>query len=61
MKKLLLASTACLFLSVPAYSMTDADCTAMWKQADANNDDMLSGAEADRYAASMRVARSPIT
>ena len=61
MKKLLLASTACLFLSVPAYALTDADCTAMWKQADANNDGMLSGAEGDRYAASMRVANKSMT
>lgn len=61
MKKLLLASTACLFLSVPAYAMTDADCTAMWKQADANNDGLLTGAEAERYVAWMRVANKSLT
>ena len=60
MKKLLLASTACLFLSVPAYAMTDADCTAMWKQADVNNDGLLTGAEAERYVAWMRLANKSL-
>ena len=32
----------------------------MWKQADTNADGALSGAEADRYAASMRVASKTV-
>ena len=32
----------------------------MWKQADTNADGALSGAEADRYAASMRIANKTI-
>lgn len=32
----------------------------MWKQADANNDGLLSGAEADRYLAWMRVANKTL-
>jgi len=61
MKRLLLVSTACLFLSVPAFAMTDAECTAMWKQADANNDGLLTGAEAERYVAWMRLANESLT
>ncbi|MBA3482656.1 MAG: hypothetical protein H0T51_12655 [Pirellulales bacterium] len=54
MKKLLLIATGCVFLSAPAFSMTDEECTTMWKQADANSNGTLDGAEADRYAAWMR-------
>ena len=32
----------------------------MWKQADTNNDGLLSGAEADRYVAWMRVANKSL-
>lgn len=56
MKKILLTSTALLLLCGPALAMTDADCTIMWKQADANGDSKLTGAEADRFAAWMRTA-----
>ena len=56
MKKILLTATACLFLSGPAFAMTDAECTTMWKQADANNDGVLTGVEGDRYIAWMRLA-----
>ncbi|QIG50396.1 hypothetical protein G5V57_23290 [Nordella sp. HKS 07] len=46
-----------LFLSAPAaLAATDAECEAMWKQADANHDGVLSGGEAIRYAASLRVS-----
>jgi hypothetical protein len=60
MKKLFLIATGCLFLSVPTFAMTDEECTTMWKQADTNADGALSGAEADRYAASMRVANKSV-
>jgi hypothetical protein len=56
MKIFFLAAATCLFLSAPAFAMTDAECTTMWKQADANSDGVLNGAEADRYMAMMRVA-----
>ena len=61
MKRLLLMAAGCLFLSAPALAMTDADCNTMWKQADANNDGMLKGTEANRYTAWMRVANKNLT
>jgi hypothetical protein len=60
MKRLFLIAAGCLFLSIPAFAMTDEECTAMWKQADTNSDGMLSGAEAERYAASLRVANKSV-
>jgi hypothetical protein len=60
MRQLFLMATSCLFLSAPAFALTDEECTAMWKQADTNADGALSGAEADRYAASMRVANKSV-
>lgn len=60
MKKILLTAAACLFISAPAFAMTDADCTAMWKQADTNADGTLNGTEGDRYAAWMRLADKPM-
>jgi hypothetical protein len=55
MKSIFLAAAACLALTAPALAMTDAECTALWIKADANNDGMLKDAEATRYAAWMRV------
>jgi len=43
-----------------AYAATDAECQDMWKKADANNDGVLSDAEAQRYSAAMRVADKPL-
>ena len=54
MKKLLLTSAACLFLTVPAFALTDEECTTMWKQADVNNDGVLVDTEDDRYSAWLR-------
>ena len=57
MKKLaLLTVAACVALSAPALALTDEECAAMWKSADANGDGTVTGVEADRYAAAMRVA-----
>ena len=42
-------------LALPALAATDADCRAMWKKADVNNDGTLSVTESARYAAAMRV------
>jgi len=56
MRKLLVAAAlAASCAAVPAYAATDAECTAMWKKADVNNDGMLSDIESTRYAAAMRV------
>lgn len=58
MKKFaLIAFAACLSASAPALALTDEDCATMWKSADANGDGMVSGPEAERYAAAMRVAK----
>lgn len=42
-------------VATPALAATDAECQAMWKSADTNNDGQLSDAEAQRYLAMMRV------
>ena len=56
MKKILAvaALTATCFV-LPAYAASEADCEAMWKKADVNNDGALSDTEAMRYSAAMRV------
>ena len=59
MKTIFLTAAACFFLSGQAFAMTDAECKAMWTQADANSDGTLNGAEADRYMAMMRMAKIP--
>ena len=56
MKKLLaLAAVTATCFAIPAYAAGDADCEAMWKKADVNNDGTLSDAESMSYAAAMRV------
>ena len=55
-----MAAAAALLLAVPANAMTDEECAAMWTQADADKDGMLHGAEADRYAAWMRIANKDV-
>ena len=64
MRKALLSGfvvmAATLFTVAPSLAATDADCTAMWVQADANGDGTLSGGEADRYSAWMRVANKSV-
>jgi hypothetical protein len=40
--------------SLPAFAASEADCQAMWKKADTNNDG-VSEQEALRYSAMMRV------
>ena len=52
---LLVAALAATSAALPAYAASDADCQAMWTKADANNDGVLSDAEAMRYGAAMRV------
>lgn len=60
MKTLLFASVACLLLALPASAMTDEECATMWKQADANNDGLLTEGEGNRYMAMMRLADKPM-
>ena len=55
-----IAFATALSLSAPAMALTDDECNSMWKNADANNDGMISGAEADRYAASLRIANKTV-
>jgi hypothetical protein len=55
MKTTVLLASLGLLCCAPAFAATDAECDAVWKQADTNSDGSLSGAEANRYAASMRV------
>ncbi|MCW5737444.1 MAG: PepSY domain-containing protein [Enhydrobacter sp.] len=54
------AAVAASFLALPAYAATDAECTDMWKRADVNADGVLSDAEAQRYAAAMRVSEKTV-
>ncbi len=51
----IVAALAATCLAMPVYAATDAECTDMWKRADVNSDGVLSDAEAQRYAAAMRV------
>ncbi len=60
MRKLIIAAAIAGWLAVPAYAATDAECQDMWKKADANNDGILSDAEAQRYGAAMRVAEKKL-
>src|SRR6187401_2882265 len=50
-KLIVAAAIAAGCLVGPAYAATDAECQDMWKKADANNDGVLTDAEAQRYSA----------
>jgi putative membrane protein len=52
---MLIAAAAAACVAMPAYAASDAECQAMWTKADVNKDGVLSEAEAQRYAAAMRV------
>jgi putative membrane protein len=52
---LLVAAAAATCAVTPVYAATDAECQEMWTKADMNKDGVLSDAEAQRYAAAMRV------
>ncbi|CAN5726128.1 hypothetical protein BH10PSE6_BH10PSE6_24070 [soil metagenome] len=54
-RAVIVAAVAAACLALPAYAATDAECTDMWKRADKNADGVLSDAEAERYAAALRV------
>jgi hypothetical protein len=56
MRTILLVAAAAVACAVtPVYAATDAECQEMWTKADMNKDGVLSDAEAQRYAAAMRV------
>ena len=61
MKTMFLAAVGCLLLTAPALAMTDAECTAVWTQADTNGDGVLSDTEAGRYMAMMRIANKAMS
>ena len=52
---LLVAAAAAACAVTPVYAATDAECQEMWTKADVNKDGVLSDADAERYAAAMRV------
>jgi|SRR5436190_8768203 hypothetical protein len=56
----LTATVALLCFSGSALALTDEECATMWKNADANGDGVVTGAEADRYAAGMRAANKAV-
>lgn len=57
MKKIFAAAAfTAMIAAAPAFAATDAECTDMWKKADANSDGTVSGSEGIRYMSFMRVA-----
>ena len=58
MRRLLgaIAAAVCVAGGVPAaFAATDAECAAEWTKADVDNDGVLSGIEASRYLAFLRI------
>ena len=58
MKRLVLVLLAAGYVAAAApsaFAATDAECAAEWTKADANNDGVLSGSEASRYLAYLRI------
>lgn len=56
MKRLVaVALIVCAATSVPAYAASEAHCAAEWTAADADNNGVLSGVEANRYLAYIRI------
>jgi hypothetical protein len=56
---ILIAFSTALATSASA-AVSDADCQAAWKAADANGDGVLDTQEAGRYQAALRVANRPL-
>ena len=57
MKSVIVASVGFMLFVSPSFAMSDAECTDMWTKADTNGDGVVSGAEADRYSAMMRIGK----
>jgi len=55
MRTTIAAALALACLSAPAFAMSEAACTDLWKKADVNSDGVLSDAETGRYLAGMRM------
>lgn len=60
MKSVIIAALGLLVVFSPAFAMSDAECNAMFAQADTNKDGIISGAEADRYSAMMRLTNKDV-
>lgn len=61
MKKIFAAAAfTAMIAAAPAFAATDAECTDMWKKADANSDGNVSGGEAVRYLSFMRIAGTTV-
>jgi hypothetical protein len=57
MKLVVTAAIALMVIGSPTFAMSDVECTDMWTKADTNGDRVVSGAEADRYSAMMRIGK----
>ncbi|HJQ57824.1 MAG TPA: hypothetical protein VJ890_13000 [Vineibacter sp.] len=55
MKRLAVVAAIAAGIAMPAAAMTEAECDALWRKADANSDGTLNDAEAARYLAALRV------
>lgn len=60
MKNTILGAAALLLISSPAFAATETECATLWRQADLNEDNMLSITESERYLAMMRLADKAI-
>jgi hypothetical protein len=56
MKNTFIAAAALLLSGGTAFAATETDCSALWVQADTNADGTLTGVEAQKYGAMMRIA-----
>jgi hypothetical protein len=65
MKRLLVITTIALGVALSAgtatAAMTEAECEAAWKTADADNDGYITEAESARHFAALRVANKTVT
>ena len=55
MKKIMTVVAVTAWMAVPAFAATDAECDAMWKNANKSGSGVLTESEAMRYTAAMRV------
>jgi hypothetical protein len=55
------AAVAAGLACTPAYAMTDTECAAAWKKADANADGTITETEGGRYFAALRIADKATT
>ena len=56
----LIAILICGCLPTVAFALTDDECRSMWEKADSNQDGVISGAEAEGYAAALRIAKRQV-